>query len=255
MTTTLQTFFQDNPKTALAFSGGTDSAYLLSAGLKYGADIRAYYIKSQFQPAFELADAQRLAAELGTALTILPLDVLSVPQVRRNPADRCYYCKQAIFTTLIRQAGKDGYPLVIDGTNVSDLTEDRPGMRVLAELGVRSPLREAGLTKEGIRVLSKEQGLFTWNKPAYACLSTRIAPGEEITEKALRQVEEAEKALAACGFSDFRVRVAGNSARLQVTASQMDLVLAKRSRILELLHPYYTTVTLDLKERQGAAEK
>ena len=197
MTTALQTFFKDHPKIALAFSGGTDSAYLLHAALQCGADIQAYYVKSQFQPAFELEDAKRLAAQLHAKLTILSLDVLSVPHVKENPPDRCYYCKQAIFSTLIRQAREDGYPLVIDGTNASDCVEDRPGMRALWELGVRSPLREAQITKQEVRAFSQSQGLFTWNKPAYACLATRIAPNESITERALKQVEEAEKAAGA----------------------------------------------------------
>lgn len=249
MSEKLQNFFREHPKAALAFSGGTDSAYLLCAGLQAGADIRAYYVKSQFQPLFELEDARRLARELKIKLHEISLDILSVPQIKRNPPDRCYHCKLAIFQALIRQADKDGYPLVIDGTNASDLPAERPGMNALNELGVRSPLREAGITKPEVRSLSKSQNLFTWNKPAYACLATRIVSGESITEHSLRQVELSEQALADLGFCDFRIRVSGNTARLQVRAEQMDQVLKHRKSILKILTPCYSSISLDLAAR------
>ena len=165
---TLEQFFQENPRCALGFSGGVDSAYLLYAGVRAGADIRPYFIKTAFQPAFELADAQKLAAGLGVEVTVLELDALADPKVAANPADRCYFCKQNLFRTLKERAIADGYPVLLDGTNASDEAGDRPGMRALAELSVRSPLRECGLTKAEIRARSREAGLFTWDKPAYA---------------------------------------------------------------------------------------
>ena len=171
---TLEQFFQENPRCALGFSGGVDSAYLLYAGVKAGADIRPYFIKTAFQPAFELADAQKLAAGLGVEVTVLELDALADPQVAANPADRCYYCKQNLFRTLKERAIADGYPVLLDGTNASDEAGDRPGMRALTELSVRSPLRECGLTKAEIRARSREAGLFTWDKPAYACLAVEF---------------------------------------------------------------------------------
>ena len=114
---TLDEFFRDNPKAALAFSGGADSTYLLWAAVRAGARMRAYYVRSAFQPRFEYEDAERAAREIGADMRVLTLDVLSAPHVRENPADRCYYCKQAIFSAILAVAGEDGYPLVLDGTN------------------------------------------------------------------------------------------------------------------------------------------
>ena len=144
---TLNEFFAAHPKCALGFSGGVDSAYLLYAGVQAGADIRPYYIKTAFQPRFERDDALRLAGELGVEVTVLELDALADPRVAANPAERCYYCKQNLFRALKARAAADGYTVLLDGTNASDEAGDRPGMRALRELEVRSPLRECGLTK------------------------------------------------------------------------------------------------------------
>ena len=176
---TLEEFFRDNPECALAFSGGADSAFLLYAAKKYARRVHAYYVSSAFQPRFELSDARRLASELGTEMSVLSVDVLNIDAVRANPPDRCYHCKRAIFSAVSAAARADGFEVLIDGTNASDDTLDRPGMRALRELSVRSPLRECGLTKAEIRRLSRTAGLFTWNKPAYACLATRTPSGEE----------------------------------------------------------------------------
>ncbi|MBQ9611675.1 MAG: ATP-dependent sacrificial sulfur transferase LarE [Lachnospiraceae bacterium] len=246
---TLKDFFVDNPRTALAFSGGVDSAYLLYAALKYGADVRAYYVKSAFQPQFEFEDACRLAEELHADMKVISVDVLSDKTVAANPADRCYYCKRVIFGTIMQAAAADGYTVLLDGTNASDEEGDRPGMRALRELCVRSPLREAGLTKTQIRQLSKEAGLFTWDKPAYACLATRIPSGEEITAEKLAATEAAEEYLFSLGFTDFRVRRFGGGARLQVPAEQIGRVLEQREQILGELEKYYSAVLLDLKTR------
>ncbi|NLB39450.1 MAG: TIGR00268 family protein, partial [Clostridiales bacterium] len=178
---TLQEFFKDNPRAALGFSGGVDSSYLLWAGRHYGADIRPYFVKTAFQPAFELADAKRLASDVGAEITVIEADILTNPLVCGNAADRCYHCKSTIFGTLASRALQDGYTLLLDGTNASDDANDRPGMRALKELHVRSPLREAGMTKQEVRQLSREAGLFTWDKPAYACLATRVPTDTVIT--------------------------------------------------------------------------
>lgn len=245
----LEQFFQQNPRAALGFSGGVDSAYLLYAAHRCGADIRPYFIQTAFQPQFELDDAKRLTESLGIPLTVLKLDVLSCPTVASNPSDRCYHCKTALFGRLKAQAMQDGYRLLLDGTNASDDAGDRPGMRALRELSVRSPLRECGLTKPEIRQLSKEAGLFTWNKPAYACLATRIPSGHAITADTLRRVEGAETALFALGFSDFRVRVYHNAARLQLKPAQMAQAVARRSEIVRCIQPYFSAVFLDLEGR------
>lgn len=246
---TLTEFFRENNRVALGFSGGVDSSYLLYAGLQCGAEIRPYYVKTAFQPQFELDDAYRLARQLGVEMAVIEQDILSVPSVADNPADRCYYCKAALFGALQKQALEDGYSLLVDGTNASDDAGDRPGMRALRELSVRSPLRECGLTKAEIRRRSREAGLFTWEKPAYACLATRIPTGNRIDAGLLRRVEGAEDALFARGYSDFRVRVYHGAARLQLPESQMAKAIADAAGIREAVKPYFDPVLLDLASR------
>lgn len=246
---TLQEFFEQHPKAAIAFSGGVDSAFLLWAAGKYGCDVCAFYVKTVFQPAFELEDAKRLARETGAALRVIETDILDVPEAAANGPDRCYYCKRALFTKLKEAADAEGYPVLLDGTNASDDAEDRPGMRALKELNVRSPLRECGITKADVRRMSREAGLFTWEKPAYACLATRIPTGTPITREDLARVEHAEKVLAGMGLSDFRVRMYAGAARIQVTEEQMDLVVENRKEIMEMLGELFPAVTLDLNVR------
>lgn len=246
---TLTDFFRSNPRAALAFSGGADSSYLLAEALSCGADVRPYYGKTAFQPTFELADAQRLCRALGAELTVLELDILSCPSVAENPKDRCYHCKTALFSALKKRAAADGFALLLDGTNASDDASDRPGMRALRELGVRSPLRECGLTKADIRKHSREKALFTWNKPAYACLATRIPTGREITAELLSKVERAEEALFALGLSDVRVRLYHGGARIQVPEEEMAQVLEQKEVILKQLGPLFDAVLLDLEAR------
>ncbi|MCM1123371.1 MAG: ATP-dependent sacrificial sulfur transferase LarE [Eubacterium sp.] len=246
---TLQEFFTTYPKAAVAFSGGVDSAYLLYAAKKYAKSVCAYYVKSEFQPEFELEDALRLAKELDVKMKVLPLVVLDVPNVSANPPDRCYYCKKAIFTAITQNAAADGFTVLLDGTNASDDVQDRPGMRALKELSVCSPLRECGLTKAQIRQLSREAGLFTWDKPAYACLATRIPTGEKITRQKLYATENAEAYLFSLGFTDFRVRSQDGHARLQMPEAQIGLLLEHRQEILDRLRKDYQTVSLDLEVR------
>ena len=246
---TLEQFFQENPRCALGFSGGVDSACLLHAGVTAGADIRPYFIKTAFQPAFELADAQKLAQGLGVALTVVELDALADPRVAANPADRCYYCKRNLFRALKERAIADGYPVLLDGTNASDQADDRPGMRALAELSVRSPLRECGLTKAEVRARSRAAGLFTWDKPAYACLATRVPAGEALTADILARVEGAEDALFRLGYTDFRVRVFHSAARLQLPRGQMERAIREAETIQAALKPYFTPILLDLEGR------
>ncbi len=245
----LREFFRAHPRLALAFSGGTDSAYLLYAASACGCDVRAFYAASAFQPAFERADAERLANQLGAPLTVVPLDVLAVEAVRSNPENRCYYCKRAIFTALTEAARAAGYIEIMDGTNASDDAGDRPGMRALMELGVLSPLRLCGIDKAAVREYSRRAGLFTWNKPAYACLATRVPAGTPIAPELLKKVEGAEAALFALGFSDFRVRLFHGAARLQLPAAQLTRAAERREAIREALAPYFDTILLDLRER------
>lgn len=245
----LKDFFKQNPKAALGFSGGVDSSYLLYAAKKYGADVQPYYIKTPFQPQFEYADALKLCDVLTVELKTIEYNILSQSIISDNPKNRCYYCKKTLFSLLKQQAEKDGYKLIIDGTNASDIADERPGMMALEELCVRSPLRECGLTKEMIRYNSKQAGLFTCDKPAYACLATRIPTDTAITEALLKRVEYSEKALADMGFSDFRVRVYNNSARIQLKENQFVKAAENRCEIVECIKPYFETIFLDMEAR------
>lgn len=246
---TLQEFFTEHPKAALGFSGGVDSSYLLWAAVNARADIAPYYIQTAFQPAFELEDAQRLCAQIGVKLNVIRLDALADPRVAANPANRCYYCKVGLFGALRARAKADGYDLLLDGTNASDDAGDRPGMKALREMEVRSPLRECGLTKAMIRQESRKAGLFTWDKPAYACLATRVPTGRTITSELLRRVEGAETALFALGFTDFRVRLYDEAARLQLPEGQLAKAVEQRQAIRQALAPWFDVVLLDTQTR------
>lgn len=244
----LREFFSSCGRVALGFSGGADSAYLLYAGVQSGADIRPYYVKTPFQPAFELRDAERLCRELGVPLTVLRLDELD-ETVAANPKNRCYFCKKRIFSVICRRAVEDGCTGVIDGTNASDDVDDRPGYRALGELAVLSPLRLCGVTKDELRRLSREAGLFTADKPAYACLATRIPTGERITYDKLRRIELAENELFSMGFTDFRVRTREGSALLQFRRDELPRASARMDEVEARLRPYFNTITTDPKGR------
>lgn len=246
----LKTFFEQNPSGALAFSGGVDSSLLAWAAAKYGRNWRAYCVRTAFQPAFEREDAARIAARCGMPLTVMEEEVLQDPRIAANPPDRCYFCKRRLFTAVVRQAAKDGCTLVIDGTNASDSADDRPGMKALRELGIRSPLRECGLTKADVRALCRAADLPVWDKPSYACLATRIPAGTPITEETLQKVERGEALLASMGFRDFRIRLRGGAAVIQVTQAQQDAAWERRKELLSGLTPMFPLVSLDLAGRE-----
>lgn len=227
----LPVFFRENPECAVAFSGGVDSACLLYAAATYARRTAAYYVKTPFQPDFEQEDAEAASRCLGVTLRVIPYDILTVPEVASNPEDRCYHCKRALFTLLKEAAAADGYSVIADGSNASDDATDRPGMRALEELGIRSPLRESGLTKADIRVMAREAGLPIWDKPSYACLATRIPHGTAITAEDLSRAARGEAVLSEGGLSDFRLRVHGRDGLLQVREEQMELA----RRILPLV--------------------
>jgi len=262
----LEEFFRVNNKVALAFSGGTDSAYLLYEAAKAGADVTAYYVRSQFPPCFEYEDAvevvgwleENLGAGEGKRYTfrtpvlkVLDLDILSVEGVKSNGCDRCYHCKKAIMQAIREQASLDGYGMIVDGNNASDVALERPGMRATAELGVRSPLRELGITKSDVRELSGQAGLPTANKPAYACLATRIQSCEEITVDKLATTEAAETILHELGFSDFRIRMHEDRAAsgcvgiVQTRAEQAALLQKNKSRIITELSELYSRIEFE----------
>lgn len=246
----LKDFFSTYPKVALAFSGGVDSAYLLSEAVDHAEEVRAYYVKTVFQPKFEWEDAQRLAGDLKADLKVISLDLTGEEKIVSNPPNRCYYCKRRIFSAIQKEATLDGFSVLLDGTNASDRVDDRPGMKVLDELHVLSPLRLCGLTKEEIRDRSREKGLFTWNKPAYACLATRIPSGQTIQEEDLKQTEMAEELFFQLGFSDFRVRNWAGKAKLELREEDLPRLLAHREEIIQKLGKYYQAVLLDLEVRK-----
>ena len=242
---TIRDFFTVHPRAAIAFSGGVDSTFLLYAAKEAGADAAAIYVRSQFQPAFEYEDAVKMAERIGVQMRVIGVDALADERVRANPADRCYFCKINIMGAIRRAAAEDGYNLICDGTNASDDVSDRPGFKALQEFGIRSPLRECGLTKARIRELAKKAGLSVWNKPSYACLATRIPAGEVITEDKLRTTEAAETALFGMGFRDFRVRMRGGAALVQVTAAQHKEAVIREKEIEAAIGRLYTSVTID----------
>ncbi len=242
---TLQQFFEEHPNTAVAFSGGTDSAYLLSQARRYAKNTAAVYVQTPFQPEFELEDARQLCSLLDIPLTVIEYDILREDPVTANSADRCYHCKTALFTQIRETTKTLGFADIADGTNAEDDADDRPGMRALAELGILSPLRLCRITKEQIREESRRLGLFTADKPAYACLATRIPTGTRITAEMLAKVEEAETALAAMGFSDFRVRCTpGKGARIEIRREQLPLYRENEKEIGQALAPIFDTVYL-----------
>lgn len=245
----LDVFFETNNKVAVAFSGGTDSAYVLYAAKKYGAEIKAYYVKSQFQPEFEFDDAVRFSKEINADMEVIAVNVLDDDNVCQNSCKRCYYCKTVIMQEIIKRAAADGYNIIIDGTNASDQEDDRPGMAVLKEKDIWSPLKLAGITKEEVRRLSREAMLFTADKPAYACLATRIKTGQQITAEKLSLTEKAEDYLFKLGFRDFRVRFDDYKAIIQVKKNQFSLYYDNEQVIKEELLKNYREVYFDINGR------
>ena len=246
---TLKEFFELNPKIAVAFSGGVDSAFLLSEAVKAGADVRAYCVRSEFNPAFEFEDARKIADYLGADMVQITMSVLEDETVVSNPEDRCYHCKLHIMSRIKEAAADDGYDIISDGTNASDDADDRPGMKALKELGIISPLRLCGITKEEVREGARRAGLDIWDKPAYACLATRIPHGERITESKLKGTEKAERILYDMGFRDFRVRWRGNDALVQVKQDQLEEAFDRADEIRTALGRIYDWIEIDENPR------
>lgn len=246
----LEDFFNENNKIAIGFSGGADSTYLVYMAKRCNADVTAYYVKTALQPEFELEDAKAFAERWQIPLKVITLEILADKKVKQNTENRCYFCKQHIFSAIVREALADGYTVVADGTNASDDAADRPGMQALKELGVRSPLRECKITKQQIREDLKKAGISLWNKPAYACLATRIATGEDITEEKLVRTEQAEAYMKTLGFADFRVRCKADIAKIQIREEQKTLFDEHRDEIYERLRALYKQVILDTEYRK-----
>ena len=236
---------------AVAFSSGVDSAYLLkTAHDTLGDGAVAVTACSRIFPERERGEAARFCAAEGIEQIFLDTDALEVEGFRENPTDRCYRCKKNLFEKILAIAAGHGLACVAEGSNLDDEGDYRPGMRAIAELGVRSPLREAGLTKQEIRELSREMGLPTWDKPSYACLASRFPYGETITAEKLAMVDQAEAFLLNLGFRQMRVRFHGDIARIEVEPHEIPRIVSPETaaQIRDYFHGLgflYVAVDLD----------
>jgi len=236
-------------RAAVAFSGGVDSALLLHEALKVlGRDnVLAVTMQLASVPERELAEAKDFCKERGIRHEVLLLDQFRVQGFADNPPDRCYLCKRFLFEKLRAYAGAEGFTHILDGTNRDDADHYRPGMRAIAELGIVSPLRLAELRKADIRALAKAEGLPVWSKPAFACMATRFPYGERITEGKLRMTEAAEDFLWQHGFAQFRVRMHGDLARIEVPEADLARLFALRKETAAALRALgFRYVTMDL---------
>ncbi len=234
---------------AVAFSAGVDSTFLLkTAADVLGDKAVAVTAQSVFIPAREQDEAVLFCREHGIRHFVVTADVLSVEGVAANPPDRCYRCKKALFTLFLEKAEALGIPYVAEGSNTDDLGDYRPGMKAIAELGILSPLRDAGLGKQEIRALSREMGLPTWDKPSYACLASRFVYGEAIDPKRLEMVEKAEEKLMSMSLRQIRVRLHGDLARIEAEPDRIPFLAENRKEIAEYLRSLgFCYVTLDLE--------
>jgi uncharacterized protein len=234
----------------IAFSGGTDSTFLLKvASMALPREkLLAVTAKSATYPRKELALALAAARSLGVKQKIIITDELQDKRFSLNPYNRCYFCKRELFRRLKAIAVKNKLKFVLDASNATDISDFRPGAKAKKELGVRSPLQEAGLTKDEIRALSRKLGLSTWNKPALACLASRIPYGTEITPSVLRRVDKGEEILRAFGFSQVRLRHYKGLCRIEVLRQELPRLIKLREDIVDKLKGLgYNYVTVDLE--------
>lgn len=234
----------------VAYSGGVDSTFLACVAQEVlGQGALAVTANSPTLPAAELEEAKALARHIGVRHLVIETDQLTHPQFVQNDANRCYYCKDDLYSRLVPLAQQLGYQTVVDGTNRDDEKDYRPGRRAAQEYGVRSPLAEVGLTKGEIRALSRERGLPTWEKPAMPCLSSRLPYGTPVTLQALRQIEGAEAVLRGLGLRQYRVRHHEEIARIEVLPQDMPRLLQEATRahlVAALRELGYRFITLDL---------
>lgn len=244
----LKALLQELPGAVIGFSGGVDSTFLVYVAHEVLKDrIIAVTAVSDTYPEHQLDEARQLAAQFGINHEIIKTNEFDSPDFTSNPSNRCYYCKKELFSELKNLADKNGW-VVLDGANLDDCNDYRPGHKAAAEMGVRSPLKEAGLTKAEIRELSKDLGLPTWNKQAYACLASRIPYGTAITAEALKRIDQAETFLASLGLKQMRVRDHFPVARIEVDRTEMEAAWRMRDAIKEKLRAIgfpYVAIDLD----------
>ena len=236
---------------AIGFSGGVDSSFLLAVAHEVlGDKVIAVTGADASVPEREVKEASQFCSDRGIKHIICRVDPLSEEGYRHNGPDRCYFCKHGIFTEVKKIADENGISYMAEGSNMDDIGDYRPGLKAAAELSVKSPLREAGLTKEEIRLISKAMGLSTWSKPAFACLASRFVYGEEITEEKLHMIDKAEQFLIEHGFFEERVRLHGKMARIEVPAKDIPRLAADeiREAVYEKFKELgFLFVTIDLK--------
>src|SRR5215831_18108361 len=244
----------------VAFSGGVDST-LLARAAKDALGERALLVTadSETYPAGELAEARRLGALLGMRHLVVRTDELQNPDYARNPTNRCFFCKEELFLKLTPIAEREGCRALVYGANMDDRGDHRPGMKAAHERGVRAPLIEAELWKDEIRALSRELGLPTWDKPSFACLSSRFQYGDRITPEKLRQVDAAEAFVKSLGFRQFRVRHHDRLARIELPPDEIGRLLEEGRReaiVARFRELGYLYVTVDLQGfRSGSANE
>jgi pyridinium-3,5-biscarboxylic acid mononucleotide sulfurtransferase len=234
----------------IAFSGGVDSTFLLKAALDAlgRENVLAVTADSETYPFEELEEAKNIAAKLGARHEVIHTSELAIPGYSENTPNRCYFCKKSLFEHLIPIMESHNYSNIAFGLIADDLGEHRPGTKAAKEYNIRGPLQEADLFKSEIRELSQQFGLPTWDKPSFACLSSRIAYGETITIEKLRKIDRSEQAIRALGIRQVRVRTHGEIARIEVEPQEMTKLLENNLEITARLREYgYTYVTMDLK--------